>query len=44
MPAKVIEKIRRSYRCQGLPWWLSDEEPTCQGRGHGFNPWVRKTP
>ena len=28
----------------GLPWWLSGEEPTCQCRRCGFNPWVRKIP
>ena len=44
MPAKVVEKSRSSYRCRGLPWWLSDEEPICQGRRHGFNPWVGKIP
>jgi len=26
----------------GLPWWLSGKVPTCQCKGHGFNPWVRK--
>ena len=25
-----------------LPWWLSDKESTCQYRGHGFGPWIRK--
>ena len=25
-----------------LPRWLSGEEPTCQCRKHGFNPWVKK--
>ena len=29
---------------QGLPWWLSSEESTCQCRTCGFNPWVRKIP
>ena len=29
---------------QGLPWWLSDEESTCQCRRHGFNLWIRKIP
>ena len=27
-----------------LPWWLSDEESSCQCRGPGFNPWVWKYP
>ena len=25
-----------------LPWWLSGKESTCQYRGCGFGPWVRK--
>ena len=25
-----------------VPWWLSGKESTCQGRRHGFDPWVRK--
>ena len=29
---------------EGLPWWFSDWESTCQCRGHGFNPWSRKIP
>ena len=31
-------------RSQGLPWWLSGEESTCQCRRCGFNPCVRKIP
>ena len=27
---------------QGLPWWLSGKESTCQGRRHGFSPWIQK--
>ena len=27
---------------EGLPWWLSREESTCQFRRHGFDPWVSK--
>ena len=29
---------------QGLPWWLSGKEPTCQCRRPGFNPWAWKIP
>ena len=29
---------------QGLPWRLSDKEPTCQCRRHRFHPWVKKSP
>ena len=28
----------------GLPWWLSGEEPTCQCRRRGVDPWDRKIP
>ena len=28
----------------GLPRWFSSEEPTCQFRRYGFDPWVRKIP
>ena len=27
-----------------LPRWLSGEESDCQGRRHGFDPWVGKIP
>ena len=26
-----------------FPWWSSGKESTCQYRGHGFDPWYRKT-
>ena len=29
---------------QGLPWRLSDKEPTCQCRRRRFHPWVKKSP
>ena len=29
---------------EGLPWWRSGQEPTCQYRGHRFDPWSRKIP
>jgi len=29
---------------EGLPWWLSGKESTCQCRRHGFDPWVGKIP
>ena len=28
----------------GLPWWLSDKEPACQSRRHGFKPRFGKIP
>ena len=27
---------------QGLPWWLSAKESTCQCKRHSFDPWVGK--
>ena len=29
---------------QGLPWWRSGWESTCQWRAHGFEPWSGKIP
>ena len=29
---------------QGLPWWLSGKEYTCQCRRHRFNPWLGRFP
>ena len=29
---------------EGLPWWLSSKESTCQCRRPGFDPWVGKIP
>ena len=28
----------------GLPGWSSGQESSCQGRGHGFQPWSRMVP
>ena len=33
---------RRASKQDGLPWWLSNKEFTCQCRRHGFNPWIGK--
>ena len=30
--------------CLGILSWLSDKEPTCHCRGHGFDPWSGKNP
>ena len=30
--------------CEGLPWWLSRKESTCQCRRHGFSLWAGKIP
>ena len=32
------------YMTDGLPWWLSGKESTCQCRRREFNPWVGKIP
>ena len=32
------------YGEEGLPWWLSDKEYSCQCRRCGFDPWVGKIP
>ena len=29
---------------EGLPWWLSGEEPSCQNRRCRFDSWIRKIP
>ena len=48
----VLLEVRLSQRdftfvktvIQGLPWWLSGKESTCQCRRHRFDPWVMKIP
>ena len=32
------------YLRNGLRWWLSGKEFTCQCRNHRFDPWVGKIP
>ena len=34
----------RVSHLQGLPWWLSGKESTCQRRRCSFDPWVVKIP
>ena len=29
---------------EGLPWWFSGKESTCQWRRHEFSPWSGKIP
>ena len=45
MPAMITKtsygQIKNLFE---LPRWLSGEEPTCQCRTLGFNPWMRKIP
>ena len=33
----------KKWDCR-IPWWSSGWESVCQGRGHRFDPWSRKTP
>ena len=37
---KITEKKKKKN--QGLPWWLSGKESTCQCRRCGFDPWSRR--
>ena len=44
-PAHYDSFQQREINClEGLPWWLSGKESTCQCKRHGFNPWVTKIP
>ena len=40
------EKHKKDHvlKWEGLPWWLSGEEPTCQCRRHEFYPWSGMIP
>ena len=43
----VTEGLLAASYWDGLPWWLSGKESTCQRRRprrHGFDPWVGKIP
>ena len=31
-------------KTNGLPWWFTGKESSCQCRRHGFDPWVEKIP
>ena len=39
-----VNKYPLNNDSEGLPRWLSGKEWACQGRTHGFDPWVRKNP
>ena len=41
-PYALIFNASVKFR-QGVPWWSSGIESTCQCRGHGFYVWSRKT-
>ena len=36
--------VRGLWAKEGLPWWISGKESTCQFRRHRFDPWVGKIP
>ena len=43
---ELPRKMRPQWRNEewmGLPWWSSGLKSACQSRGHGFDPWFRKT-
>ena len=42
--ASQINCPMSGYTTQGLPWWLSGKESTCQCRRYVFDPWSRKIP
>ena len=37
-------KFNSARQTEGLFWWLSGKESTCQCRRCGFDPWVGKIP
>ena len=39
-----MSSYHHSKSCDGLPWWFSGEESTCQCKGHVFDPWSGKIP
>ena len=41
---KWFRREREKRYEQGLPWWLSGKESSCQYRKHGLNPWSGKIP
>ena len=40
----TVLTLQTSEQRPRLRWWCSGKESTCQGRKHGFDPWVRKIP
>ena len=44
MVSPVDSDVLLRSRPQGLPWWRSGWESTCQCRGHGFEPWSGRIP
>ena len=44
MPCPPTCPLGTTVAHEGLPWWLSGKEPTCQFRKLEFNPWVGKIP
>ena len=44
LPEKLRSTCMLKIVLSGLPLWLSGRDSACQCRGHGFGPWVGKTP
>ena len=44
MWSRYLPRLLATGAVHGLPWWLSDEESTCQCRKFGSDPWVGKIP
>ena len=44
MSMMTLSPYRLQLRDDGVPWWLSDAESTCQLRRHAFDPWSGKIP
>ena len=40
---KITAELKTKGSHEGLPWWLRGKESTYQCRGHGFNPWARRS-
>ena len=41
----VVESMfLKIHSLQGLPWWLSGKEFTCQCKRYRFHPWAGKIP
>ena len=40
---KITAELKTRGSQEGPPWWLRGKESTWQCRGHGFNPWARRS-
>ena len=44
LTSRLLREIKFLSRYHGHPWQCSGWQSACQCRGHGFDPWSRKTP